>query len=168
MSNFSSTNSTGKSTVSKLWPHLVSQSETNVQKARSATIVAFARVSRKPISISTKPARPNVNSIYDNTSDNSVNAFLNMNYSPEYKSIYDSSDDNTVASIASNTLHIESKNKILPIGNTKVGLLIESGSVFSILNESLVTKIINNSSPVRCLTTAPSKNLKILPMSQFL
>ena len=41
------------------------------------------------------------------------------------------------ASISSSTLPFEPKNTILQFGNTKVGLLIDSGSVFKILNESL-------------------------------
>ena len=41
-----------------------------------------------------------------------------------------------------------------------MSLLIDSGNVCSILNKSLATKIINNSSLARWLTTAPSKSLK--------
>ena len=37
-----------------------------------------------------------------------------------------SADDNMVASIASKTLQIKQKNTILQIGNTKVGILIDS------------------------------------------
>ena len=38
----------------------------------------FARACRKPISKSTKSARPNVYSIHDNTNDNSFNAVSNV------------------------------------------------------------------------------------------
>ena len=55
---------------------------------------------------------------------------------PNAKSDYDSSDDNMVASIASNTIQIEPKNTTLQIGNTQVGLLIDSGRVCSNLTES--------------------------------
>ena len=65
-----------------------------------------------------------------------------------------------VASIASNTIQIEPKNTTLQIGNTKVGLLIDSGSVCSFLNESLATEVVNNSTLARWLTTAPAQELK--------
>ena len=62
-----------------------------------------------------------------------------------------------VASIANTTVQIEPKNTILQIGNTQVALLIDSGSVCSILNESLAVKVINNSTPARWVTTAPAQ-----------
>ena len=65
------------------------------------------------------------------------------------------------ASIASTTVQIEPKNTILQIGNTQVALLIDSGSVCSILNESLAVKVINNSTLARWLATAPAQELKI-------
>ena len=68
-----------------------------------------------------------------------------MNYNPQCESDYDSSDDNMVASIASNAIQNEPKNTILQIGNTQVGLLIDSGSVCSILPESLASEIVENS-----------------------
>ena len=45
-------------------------------------------------------------------------------------------------------------------GKQKVGLNFDSGSVCSILNESLATQIINNSSPARWLTIALANELK--------
>ena len=65
-----------------------------------------------------------------------------------------------VASIASNTIQINPKNKDLQIGNTKVGLLIDSGSVCRVLNESLATEVVNNSTLARRRTTAPAQDLK--------
>ena len=65
-----------------------------------------------------------------------------------------------VASSASNTIQIEPKITTLQIGNTKVGLLIDSGSVDSILNESLATEVVNNSTLARWLTTALAQELK--------
>ena len=103
----------------------------------------FLRVCRKLKSTFTESTRPNVNSIYENTTEQFVNAIENTNYNPQCGSDYDSSDNNMVASIASTTVQIEPKHTILQIGNTKVGLLIDSGSVCSILNESLATEIIN-------------------------
>ena len=115
---------------------------------------------RKPKSTSTKTSRINVNSIDEKTTENSVDANLNINYNPECESDYISLDDNMMAGIASKILKVEPKNKTLQIGNKGVGLLIESGSACSILNESLATEVINNSSLLRWLTTAPSKELK--------
>ena len=68
-----------------------------------------------------------------------------INNNPQFGSDYDSSDDNMAASIASTTVQIEPKNSFLQIRNMKVGLLIDSGTVCSILNESLATEVINNS-----------------------
>ena len=97
-------------------------------------------------------------SFVDSRTDKSVNAVLSMNYNQERTSDYDSFDDNMVDSIASNRLHIEPKITILQFGNTKVALLIDSGSVYSVLNESL--NMIKRSSLARWLTIAPSKDLK--------
>ena len=120
----------------------------------------FSRVCRKPKSSSTKSTRPNVNSIEENTTEQCVNAIQNTNYNPQCGSGYDSSDDNMVAGIASTTVQIEPKNTILQIGNTQVGLLIDSGSVCSILTESLATEVINNSTLSRWLTTATAQEIK--------
>ena len=68
----------------------------------------FSRVFRKPKSASSKSARPNVNSIEEDTTEKSVSSFPNTNYIREYGSDYDSSDD-VVASIASTTVQIERK-----------------------------------------------------------
>ena len=120
----------------------------------------FSRVCRKPESSSTKPTRSNVNSIEETTTEQSVKAIQKTNYNPRCESDYDSSYDNMVASIASTTVQIEHKNAILQIGITKVGLLIESGSVCSILNESLATEVISNSTLAQWLTKTPPQELK--------
>ena len=83
-----------------------------------------------------------------------------MIYNPQCKSDYDSSDDNMVASIASNAIQIEPKNTNLQIGSTQVGLLIDSGSVCSILPESLASEIVENSPLARWLMIAPPQELK--------
>ena len=83
-----------------------------------------------------------------------------MNYNPQCESDYDSSDDNMVASIASNAIQIEPKNTILQIGNTQVGLLIDSGSVCSILPKSLASEIVENSPLARWLMIPPPQELK--------
>ena len=64
-----------------------------------------------------------------------------------------------VARIASNTIQIKPKNTTLQIGNTKVGLLIDPDSVCSILNESLATEVVNNSTLATWLTTALAQEL---------
>ena len=94
------------------------------------------------------------------TKNDSVNAIANIKHETECKFDYDSSDDNMVASIASTTVQVEPKNTTLQIGNKNVDLLIDSGSFCSILNQSLATAIINNSSLARWLTTAPAKERK--------
>ena len=101
-----------------------------------------------------------MSSVDVNTTVNSVNAVLNTKYNPECESDYDTSVDNMVGSIASNTLDIERKNTILHIGNRNVGLLIDCGNVCSILNETLATNVIKNSSFARWLTTATSRDIE--------
>ena len=120
----------------------------------------FSRVCRKPKSSSNKSTRSNLLSIEETTTDKSVNAIQNAVYNTQCESYYDSSDNNMVASIASNSIQIEPKNTILQIGNSQVGLLIDSGSVCSILNESLATVAVDNSTLARWLTTAPAQELK--------
>ena len=97
----------------------------------------------KPKSTYTKTARPNVNSTDDNTTDNSVNALLNKKNNLEYE--FDCQHCSQLASIASYIFHIEPKNTILRIGNTKVVPLIDPGIVCSIQNESFATGINSNS-----------------------
>ena len=120
----------------------------------------FSRVCRKPKSSSNKPTRSIVNSVEDTPTDQTLNAIQNMDYNPPCESDYDSSDDNIVASIAINSIQIEPKNTTLHIGNTQVGLLIDSGSVCSILTESLATEIVDNSPLARWLMTTPLRNSK--------
>ena len=86
-----------------------------------------------------------------------------MDYNPQCECHYDSSDDNNVASIASNSIQIELKNTTLQIGNTQVGLLIDSGSVCSILTDSLAAEIVDNSPFARWLMTTPPQELKTFP-----
>ena len=119
----------------------------------------FSRVCRKPKSSSNKPIQSNVNSVEETSTDQTVNAIQNLNYNPQCESDYDSSHDNMVASIASNAIQIKPKNTILQTGNTQVGLLIDSGSVCSILPESLALEIVDNS-PARWLMIAPPQELK--------
>ena len=71
----------------------------------------FSRVCRKPKSVPSKPSRPNLISIVETTTDNSVNAIQKTNKITECGSDYDGSNDNMVASTASNTLQIEPKHK---------------------------------------------------------
>ena len=120
----------------------------------------FSRVCRKPKSPSNETTRSNVNSVEDTLTDQRVNAIQNMDYNPQCESDYNNSDDNMVASIASNSIQIEPKNTTLQIGNTQVGLLIDSGSVCSILTESLAAEIVDNSPLARWLMTTPPQELK--------
>ena len=120
----------------------------------------FSRVCRNPKSSSTKPTRSNIKSIEETTTEQSVNAIPNTNCSPQCESDYDSSDDNMVASIAINTILIEPKNTTLQIGNSKVGLLIDAGSLCSILNASLAMEVANKSALARWLTTTSAQYLK--------
>ena len=89
-----------------------------------------------------------------------MNAIQNTDYNPQCESDYDSSVDNMVASIASNSIQIEPKNTTLQIENTQVGLLVDSGSVCSILNESLALEIVDNSTLAHWMMLAPTQELK--------
>ena len=120
----------------------------------------FSRVCRKLKSSSNKPTRSNVNSVEDTPTDQTVSAIKNMNFNPQCESDYDSSNDNIVASIASNSIQIKPNKTTLQIGNTQVGLLIDSGSVCSILTESLAAKIVENSPLAQWLMTTPPQELK--------
>ena len=100
-----------------------------------------------------------MNSI-DETTIDSVNTIQKTNYNTECGPDYDSSDDNLLASVTSHTLQFEPKNTTLQIGNTNVGLLIVSGSVYSILNESLATEVIKYTTLAQWLTKGPPRGLK--------
>ena len=120
----------------------------------------FSRVCRKTKSSSNKPTGSNVNSVEDTPTDQTVNAIKNKDHNPQCESDYDSSDDNMVASIASNSIQIEAKNTTLQIGNTQIGLLIDPGSVCSILTESPAVELVDNSPLARWLMTTPPQELK--------
>ena len=66
-----------------------------------------------------------------------------------------------VASIASSSIKIEPNHTTLPIGNTQVVILVDSGSVCSILTESLAAEIVDNSHRAQWFMTAPPQKLKI-------
>ena len=80
------------------------------------------------------------------TSENSVSAIATHDYNIECKYVYESSDDNMVVSIESKPLQNEPRNATLQLGNAKMVLLLDSGGVCSIVNESPATKILRNSS----------------------
>ena len=80
------------------------------------------------------------------TSEISDSAIATHDYKVECKYVYESSDDNMVVSIESKTLQMEPRNATLQLGNANMVLLFDSGSVCTIVNESLATKVLRNSS----------------------
>ena len=68
-----------------------------------------------------------------------------INYNEQFHSDYDSSDDNYVATVENvDTSSIALQNMTITIGNTDCHLLLDSGSVCTIINMSLAREIMLN------------------------
>ena len=67
-------------------------------------------------------------------------------YDANYDSDYDDYDDNCVAPISTNnnTREVEPMNLKICIGNTSTEALVDSGSVCTIINKSLVTAVVSD------------------------
>ena len=119
----------------------------------------FAKVCRKP-KHSYKP-RPNVNNVDDSISEaaivgtsatvgeqvNHIDRLLQKQgiYDANYDSDYDDYDDNCVATISinSDTREVEPANLDICIGNTKTKVLVDLGSVCTIVNKSIATTVVS-------------------------
>ena len=108
----------------------------------------FAKVCRKPKDPSSYPKpRPRVNYVENKDHTDNVNQ-ISENFNPDLESNYSSDEDNCVASVSStdSTTSIEAINLPVVFGNTATNVLVDSGSVCTIINETLANSIISQDS----------------------
>ena len=99
----------------------------------------FAKVCRKPKGSNSYPKpKPWVNIFEKDDQTEDVNQIL-IDFDPDLKSNYSSDEDNCVASVSSAdfTTSVEAVNLPVVLGNTATNVLVDSGSVCTIKNESL-------------------------------
>ena len=105
----------------------------------------FAKVCRKPKDSNSYPKpKPRVNNVEKDDQTEDFN-HISANFDPDLESNYSSDEDNRVASVSSVdfTTSVEAVNLPIVFGNTATNVLVDSGSVCTIINESLADSIIS-------------------------
>ena len=85
-------------------------------------------------------------------------------FDPNLESNYSSDEDNCAASISSTdfTTSVEAINLPVVLGKTATNVLVDSGKVCTIINESLANPIISQDSNSKWIREANPKQLKTL------
>ena len=105
----------------------------------------FAKVCRKPKDPNSYPKpKPRVNNVEKDDQTEDINQ-ISADFDPDLESNYSSDEDNCVASVslADFTTSVEAVNFSLVFGNTATNVLVDSGSVCTIINKSLADSIIS-------------------------
>ena len=122
----------------------------------------FAKVCRKPKDPNLYPRpKPRVNNVKKDDQVEDVNQIL-ADFDPDLESNYSSDEDNCVALVSSTDLTTSMTPINLPVifGNTSTNVLVDSGSVCTIKNESLANSIISHDSKSKWISGANPKQLK--------
>ena len=122
----------------------------------------FAKVCRKPKDPSSYPKpRPRVNNVEKEDHTDIVNQ-ISEDFNPDSESNYSSDEDNCVASVSStdSTTSIEAVNLPVVLGNTATNVLVDPGSVCTIINETLANSIFSQDSNSKWIREAVPKQLK--------
>ena len=105
----------------------------------------FAKVCRKPKDLNSYPKlKPRVSNVEKDDQTEDVNQ-ISADFDPDLESNYSSDEDSCVASVSSAdfTTSVEAINLPVVFGNTATNVLVDSGSVCTIINESLADSIIS-------------------------
>ena len=122
----------------------------------------FAKVCRKPKDPNSYPKpKPRVNNVEKDDQNEDVNQ-ISANFDPYLESNYSSDEDNCVAVVSStdSTTSVDAINLPVNFGNTSANVLVDSGSVCTIINESLANSIISHDSKSKWIREANPKQLK--------
>ena len=122
----------------------------------------FPKVCRKPKDPSSYPKpKPRVNNVEKVDPTDNVNQ-ISSKFDPDLESNYSSDEDNCVASVSSadSTTPIEAINPPVVFGNTATNVLVDSGSVCTIINKTLANSIISQDSDSKWIREAAPKQLK--------
>ena len=122
----------------------------------------FAKVCRKPKDPNSYPkSRPRVNNVEKDDQAEDVNQ-ISFDFDPDLESNYSSYEDNCVAAVSSTefTTSVEAINLPVTFRNTATNVLVDSGSVCTIVNESLAASIFSQYSNFKWIREANPKQLK--------
>ena len=122
----------------------------------------FAKVCRKPKNPNSYPKpRPRINNVEKDDQAEDVNQ-ISIDFDPDLELSYSSDEDNCVAAVSLTefTASVEAINLPVTIGNTARNVLVDSGSVSTIVNESLATSIVSQDSSSKWIREANPKQLK--------
>ena len=122
----------------------------------------FAKVYRKIKDPNSYPRpKPRVNNVEKDDQVEDVNQ-TSADFDPDLESNYSSDEDNCVAVVSSTDLTTSMTAINLPVifGNTSTNVLVDSGSVCTIINESLANSIISHDSKSKWIRGANPKQLK--------
>ena len=121
----------------------------------------FAKVCRKPKDPNSYPKpKPRVNNVEKDDQTEDVNP-ISADFDPDLKSNYSSDEDNCVASVSSVdfTTSVEAVNLPVVFGDTATNVLVDSGSVLTII-KSLADSIISQDPNSKWIREANPKQLK--------
>ena len=119
-------------------------------------------LARKPKDPNSYPRpKPRVNNVEKDDQVEDVNQ-ISADFNPDLESNYSSDEDNCVAVVSSTdfTTSVAAINLPVVFGNTSTNVLVESGSVCTIINESLANSIISLDSKSKWIREANPKQLK--------
>ena len=122
----------------------------------------FSKVCRKPKDPGSYPKpRHRVNNVEKHDQTDNVNQ-ISADFNSDLESNYSSDVDNCVASVSSavSTTSIEPINLPVVLGNTATNVLVDSGSVCTIINETLANFIISQDSNSKWIREAVPRQLK--------
>ena len=118
----------------------------------------FAKVCRKPKDSNSCPKlKPRVNNVEKDDQVDEVNQ-ISADFDPDLESNYSSDEDNCVARISSTDFRTSVET--INLGKTATNVLVDSGSVCTIISESLASSIISQDSNSKWIREANSKQLK--------
>ena len=129
----------------------------------------FPEVCRKLKDPSSYPKHiPRVNNVENEDQTDNVNQ-ISKDFNPDLESNYSSDEDNCVASVSStdSTTSIEAINLPVVFGNTPTNVLVDSGSVCTIINKTLANSIISQDSNSKWIREAVPKQLKTFSNELF-
>ena len=122
----------------------------------------FANVCRKPKDSNSYPKpKARVNNVEKDDQAEDVSQ-ISADFDPDLESNYSSDEDNCVASVSSAnyTISVEAANLPVVLGNTATNVLVDSGCICTIKNESLADSITSQDANLQWIREAKSKQLK--------
>ena len=122
----------------------------------------FAKVCRKPKDPNSYPKpKPRVKNVEKDDHAEDVNQ-ISADFDPDLESNYSSDEDNCVAAVSSSDFatSVEAINLPVVLGITAAHVLVDSGSVCTIIKESLANSIVSQDSKSKWIREANPKQLK--------